>query len=75
VKITTMFCDASGSLIDVDNKWLSDSKAIEPKTAVGFSMERTIRQGNEPPAQMDARRSKRVEIQVSDFEIVKQASK
>jgi hypothetical protein len=75
VKITSMFYDASGSLIDVDSKWLSDIKVIEPKTAVGFSVERTMGQGNEPAAQLEARRSKRVEIQVSDFEIVKQASK
>jgi hypothetical protein len=75
VKITTMFYDASGSLIDVDNKWLSDIKVIEPKTAVGFSVERSMGQGNEPPAQLEARKSKRMEIQVSDFEIAKQASK
>ncbi len=75
VKITTMFYDASGSLIDVDNKWISEIKVIEPSTAVGFTVERTVGQMNEPPGQLDARRSKRVEVQVADFEVVKQPTK
>ena len=75
VKITTMFYDVDGNLIDVDNKWLNEIKVIEPKAAVGFAVERTLGQGNEPRDQLEARRSKRVEVQVSDFGVVKEPSK
>jgi hypothetical protein len=75
IRLNFMMYSQDGALADVDDKTLHEIKLLQPGQVVGFSVDRELGDPRQDKAEMDSRRSAKINAQVVSFEIAELDSK
>lgn len=70
IRIVSTYFNQASEIIDVNEKWMSSIKMMEPKESINFAVERSIGAHNNSDEDLEKNKSKSVEVKVLSFDLI-----